>query len=156
MERFPNPALLGTNVSLVQELRRILSHQLTGDNHASNRINERGSAHVKAIFWTALLLLFIYVCAMTVPVYFTEYQFQDNLQDIARNASVYRKSNDQVRQAVLAEAQHEDLPVAAENIKVEGAAGNVHIKVDYSETIDLKFYQWTVDFHPAVSNAAML
>jgi hypothetical protein len=155
MELSANAVLPGTNASL-PEARRIPTRKLDGDKDASNRIGEGGAAHLKAIIWTAILLLFIYVCAMTVPVYYTEYSFQDNLQNIARSASVYRKSNDQIRQSVLDEAQHEDLPVTAENIKVEGVAGNVHITVDYSETIDLKFYQWTVDFHPAVNNAAML
>ena len=155
MELSPNPALSATNISLPQG-PRILTRRSTGDTDASDRIGERGAAHLKAIIWTAILLLFIYVSAMTVPVYYTEYAFQDNLQNIARSASVYRKSNDQIKQSVLDEAQHEDLPVTAENIKVEGAAGNVHIVVDYSQTIDLKFYQWTVDFHPAVNNASML
>jgi hypothetical protein len=155
MEISPIPVLLGTNPSLPKD-RRILARQLTADNGTSHRIGERGAAHLKAIIWTAILLLFIYVCAMTVPVYYNEYSFQDNLQNIARSASVYRKSNEQIKQSVLDEAQHEDLPVTAEHIKVEGVAGNVHINVDYSQTIDLKFYQWTVDFHPAVSNSAML
>ena len=64
--------------------------------------------------------------------------------------------NEQVKQAVLAEAQKEDLPVEAEDIKVEGNAGNIHINVDYSVTVDLKVYQWTLNFHPAASNAALL
>jgi hypothetical protein len=39
---------------------------------------------------------------------------------------------------------------------VEGNAGNIHINVDYSVTVDLKVYQWTLNFHPAASNAALL
>lgn len=93
---------------------------------------------------------------MTLPVLINEYQFQDSLQDIARFASVNRKSNEQVRQAVLEEAQKEDLPVEAEDIKVEGSGGNIHINVEYSVTIDLKVYQWTLNFHPAANNASLL
>jgi hypothetical protein len=103
-----------------------------------------------------ILAAFIYVAAMTLPVLMNEYQFQDSIQDIARFASATRKSNDQVRQAVLAEAQKEDLPVEADDIKVEGNAGNIHINVEYSVTIDLKVYQWTLNFHPAANNAALL
>ena len=43
----------------------------------------------------------------------------------------------------------------AEDIKVEGNAGNIHINVDYSVTVDLRVYQWTLNFHPAVSNDAL-
>jgi len=93
---------------------------------------------------------------MVIPVLINEYEFQDSLQNIARFASVNRRNNEQVKQAVLDEAQKEDLPVQAEDIKVEGNAGNIHINVDYSITVDLKVYQWTLNFHPAASNAALL
>ena len=103
-----------------------------------------------------ILAAFIYVAAMTLPVLINEYQFQDSLQDIARFASVNRRSNEQVKQAVIDEAKKEDLPVDPDDVKVEGSAGNIHINVDYSVTIDLKVYQWTLNFHPAANNAALL
>jgi hypothetical protein len=127
-----------------------------GGGGARTRRGESGKGHLKAIVWTMILVAFIYSAALILPVLINEYQFQDTLQDIARYASVNRKNNDQVRQAVLAEAQKEDLPVEAEDIKVEGSAGNIHINVDYSVTVDLKVYQWTLNFHPAASNAALL
>ena len=93
---------------------------------------------------------------MTVPVLINEYQFQDSLQDIARFASVNRRTNEQVKQAVIDEAKKEELPIEADDVKVEGSGGNVHINVEYSVTIDLKVYQWTLNFHPAANNAALL
>jgi hypothetical protein len=62
----------------------------------------------------------------------------------------------EVQKAVLEEAQKEDLPIQAEDIKVAGTGGNIHITVDYSVTVDLKVYQWTLNFHPAASNSAIL
>lgn len=103
-----------------------------------------------------ILVAFIYTAAMVIPVLINEYQFQDNLQNIARFASVNRKTNEQIRKEVLDEAQKEDLPVQVDDIKVEGSAGNVRISVDYSVTVDLKFYQWTLNFHPAAYNASLL
>jgi len=103
-----------------------------------------------------ILVACIYAAVIVLPVLVNEYQFQDSLQEIARFASVNRKSNDQIRQSVLEEAQKADLPVQAENIKVEGYAGNVHINVDYSVTVDLKIYQWTLNFHPTANNASLL
>ncbi len=122
----------------------------------TKRNGERGQGRLKAIIWTMILVAFIYTAAIVLPVLISEYEFQDSLQDIARYASVNRKDNDQVRKAVFEEAQKEDLPVQASDIKVEGNAGNIHIDVDYSVTVDLKFYQWTFNFHPAASNAALL
>lgn len=120
------------------------------------RDGERGGGNLKAVVWTAILAAFIYVAAMTVPVLVNEYQFQDSLQDIARFASVNHRNEAQIKQAVLDEAGKQDLPVQPEDVKVEGSGGNVHINVDYSVTIDLKFYQWTLNFHPAANNAALL
>jgi len=56
----------------------------------------------------------------------------------------------------LDEAQKADLPVQAEDIKVQNNGGNVHINVDYSVTVDLKLYQWTLNFHPAASNSSLI
>ncbi len=112
--------------------------------------------HLKAVIWTALLVSFIYVTAMAIPVLINEYQFQDTLEEIARFATVNHKTPEQIQKAVLDEAQKQDLPIEAEDIKVTGNGGNVHINVDYSVTIDLKVYQWTVNFHPAASNASLI
>ncbi len=120
------------------------------------RNGEKGAGHMKAIVWTLILAAFIYVTAMTIPVLINEYQFQDSLDEIARFSSVGHKSNTDVQKAVLEEAQKEDLPIQAEDIKVAGTGGNIHINVDYSVTVDLKVYQWTLNFHPASSNSAIL
>lgn len=103
-----------------------------------------------------ILVGVIYAAVIVLPVLINEYQFQDSLQDIARFASVNRKTSEQIRQAVLDEAQKNDLPVQAEDIKVESNSGNVRINVDYSVTVDLKVYQWTLNFHPAANNASLL
>ena len=103
-----------------------------------------------------VLVAFIYAAAMVLPVLINEYQFQDTIQDIARFASVNRKTNEQIQKAVLDEAQKADLPVQAEDIKVQNNGGNVHINVDYSVTVDLKLYQWTLNFHPAASNSSLI
>jgi predicted membrane protein len=103
-----------------------------------------------------ILVAFIYIAAMVLPVLINEYEFQDSIQNIARFASVNRRNNEQVKQAVLDEAQKEDLPVQAGDIKVQSSAGHVQIDVEYSVTVDLKVYQWTLNFHPAASNAALI
>jgi cell division protein FtsL len=123
---------------------------------APRRDPEQGGANLKAIIWTMILAAFVYMAAMLLPVLVNEYEFQDSIQDIARFASVNHKSNDQIKQAVLDVAQKQDLPVQAEDIQVDGRGGNVHINVEYSVTIDLKFYQWTLNFHPSANNASLL
>jgi len=147
--------LRGPGVSVIGDVK-IFSLSAPMGDAAPKRNAERGAGNLKAIVWTMILVAFIYVAAMTLPVLINEYQFQDSIQDIARFASISRKTNEQIQKAVLEEAQKEDLPVEAEDIKVQSNGGNVHINVDYSVTIDLKIYQWTLNFHPAASNSAII
>src|SRR5579872_2257764 len=97
-----------------------------GTPHATSRQNQRGAGHLKAIIWTMVLVAVIYGAVIVLPVIISEYEFQDSLQEIARFASVNHKTNEQIKQSVLEEAQKQDLPVQLEDIKVEGYSGNVH------------------------------
>ena len=119
------------------------------------RPEERGAGHIKAIIFTLILASLIYVAFKVAPPMINEYQFQDGLQDIARFASVNRDSNDKIRDAILKEAKKDDVPIQAEDLKIEGGGGNIRISADYSVTADLGVYQWTLNFHPAVKNDAL-
>jgi hypothetical protein len=116
---------------------------------------EKGAGRLKAIFWTLLLAAFIYVSVKMIPALINEYEFLDGIQGLARIATMTRQTPEQIREAVLKEGQKDDLAIRAEDIKVEAVNGNVKINVDYSVAIDLIVYQWTLNFHPSVSNSAI-
>jgi cell division protein FtsL len=122
---------------------------------ARERHGERGAGHLKAIVWSLILLALIYIAVKVIPVLVDEYQFQDSIQNVARFASANRQNNEQVKQEVVKVAEKQELPIQPDQIKVEGTSGNVHIHVDYSVTLDLKVYQWTLNFHPAADNSAL-
>jgi hypothetical protein len=119
------------------------------------RQREKGAGHFKAIAWTLILVLIVYVAIKVTPLLINEYEFQDGIQTIARMASVNRPESEKVRQAVLKEAEKDDLLIRPEDIHVEGAGGNIRISADYSVTVDFKVYQWTLNFHPTASNNAL-
>jgi YbbR domain-containing protein len=98
----------------------------------------------------------VYVAVKVIPVLVNEYEFQDSMQNIARNASANGGTIEKIRDAVLKEAEKDELPVNNEDIKVTAKGGNVRINVDYSVTVDLKVYQWTLNFHPAASNDSLI
>ena len=131
------------------------SHETNGSDLLPKRNGERGAAHFKAIFWTLVLAALIYVAIKITPVYISEYQFQDGIQNIARFASVNHTAPDLIKKSVMEEAQKEDLPVRMEDIKVQGGGSNVGIDVDYSVTVDLSAFQWTLNFHPSASNRGL-
>src|SRR5215469_8141226 len=137
MLRFGSSALRASH-------RGVIDRPSCGRRELLGRHSESGKGNLKAIIWTLILAAFIYVAAMVLPVLVNDYQFQDSLQDIARFATVNHRTNEQIKQAVLDVAAKQDLPVQAEDIKVEAVGGNVHINVDYSVTVDLKVYQWTL------------
>jgi len=118
-------------------------------------MGERGAGHLKAIVWTLILASLVYVAFKMTPPMVNEYEFQDGMQTIARFASVNRDSNEKVRDAIMKEAKKDDVPVKADDIKIVGNAGNVVINADYSVTVDLSVYQWTLNFHPKVTNDAL-
>jgi hypothetical protein len=155
MEHSPYPKFPGTDAFGSAE-GRILAFPVSGENAATRRNREAGKGTLKAIVWTVILVAFIYTTAMVLPILVNEYQFQDALQNIARFASVNHQNSELIQKDVLAEAQKEDLPVKAEDIKVESTAGNIRINVDYSVTVDLKVYLWTLNFHPNANNASLL
>lgn len=97
----------------------------------------------------------LYVGVKVTPLLFAEYEFQDGIQTIARMASVNRPPADKIRQSVLTESVKDELLIAPEDIHVESAGGNIRISAEYSVVVDLKVYQWTLNFHPTASNNAL-
>ena len=122
-----------------------------------NRVRnpQAGGSSIKALLWTGLLVAFVYVCFLVVPVYVADYQFRDSMESAARFASVSRLSPDDIRQNLLKEAEKAELPVKLQDIKVDTHNGRVDIEANYSVTVDLHVYQWTLNFHPSVSNSRL-
>ena len=117
--------------------------------------SQAGNSRLKAIFWTGLLAAFIYVCFRVVPLYVADYQFRDSMESAARFASVNRLSTDQIRKNLFEEAERAELPVKLEDIKIATRGGRIDIEADYSVTVDLHVYQWTLKFHPRASNSRL-
>jgi len=106
--------------------------------------------------FVAILFASIFVGFKVIPILINNMQFQDGIESVARFASVNHQSPDDIRTAVLKEAQNEDIPIDAGNIHVKGESGHVEIAADYSVTVDLGLYQWTLNFHPYAKNNPIL
>lgn len=117
--------------------------------------NQTGSGRLKAILWTAMLAAFVYVCIQVVPLYMADFQFRDTMQTAARFASVGRHTPEDIRADLFKQAQQADMPIRLEDIKVDTHNGTINIEADYSVTVDLHVYQWTLNFHPSVSNSRL-
>jgi hypothetical protein len=117
---------------------------------------QRGSSRLKLIIFLAVVFAMIYVGVKVIPILVINMQFQDAIESTARFASVNRQTTADIRNAVLKEAQNEEIPITAEDIHVKGDGGHVEIAADYSVTVDLGLYQWTLNFHPYAKNNPLL
>lgn len=120
--------------------------------HPAPYSSERGASRLKLVVFLAILVAAIYLGVKVIPILVNNMQFQDGIESVARFASVNRQTTDDIRKAVLKEAQDEDIPIAAEDIHVKGESGHVEIAADYSVTVDLGLYRWTLNFHPFARN----
>jgi len=120
------------------------------------KIRERGGSKLNVILPLLILGGMIFVIAKVVPVYFANYQFQDAIQTEAKFAltGYPKKSLDDLREDVYKKAQELDIPAERESIRVavDANKGFVDIGLDYSVPIDLKVYQFTLQFHPHADN----
>ena len=120
------------------------------------RPRQRGASRLKLTVFVAFLVALIYVGIKVIPLLINDFQFQDAIESTARFASVNRQTPEDIRAAVLKEAQSEDIPIAAQDIHVKGDGGHVEIAADYSVTVNLVVYQWTLNFHPYAKNNPLL
>jgi hypothetical protein len=116
------------------------------------RYRQRGAGRLKAVVVLAIFAGMIYVGVKVVPILVNNYEFQDAIENTARFATVNRQSAEDIRASVLKEAQNEEIPIAADDIHVKDDGGHVEISADYSVTVDLHVYQWTLNFHPSARN----
>jgi hypothetical protein len=120
------------------------------------QIRERGSSKLNVVLALLILGAMIFVVAEIVPVYFANYQFQDAIQTEAKFAltGYPKKSLDELRDDIYKKAQELDIPANRDAIRVsvDATKGYVDIGLDYSVPIDLKVYQFTLQFHPHADN----
>ena len=116
---------------------------------------ERGEGKFKAIAYTVVLLLLIYVAYKLMPPYVADYQLSDKMQEQARYAVVNRYTEDQIRDNIYKVAQDLDVPVKREAIKVFTTNQVVKISMDYTVPIDMLFYHVDLHFTPSSENKAL-
>lgn len=122
----------------------------------SGRFSQRGEGKLKAIVFTALIVVAIYVAYKLVPPYVSEYQLQDKIQELARFGIVNRYSDEQVRENVFKVVQDLDLPVKREDIKVTVTQATCRISLDYTVPVDLLFYSTELHFSPSSENKSLM
>jgi len=127
-----------------------------GSKQRSGARGQRGEGRLKAIAFTVLVVFGLYAAYKLLPPYFAEYQLADKMQEEARFAVVNRHTEEQIREAVLKEAESLEIPLTKDEIKVLASASVVRISVDYTVPIDLMVYKMELHFTPSSENKSIL
>jgi cell division protein FtsL len=120
-----------------------------------SRDSQRGEGRLKAISFTVLLVIGIYVAFKLLPIYVAEYQLNDKLQEIARFGVVNRNTEEKIKDEVMKEVADLEVPVKREDVKVAVSVRAVTISVDYTVPVDLLFYHLDIHFTPSSENKSL-
>ena len=110
------------------------------------RREERGEGRLKAIVYTAILVIGVFVAFKLVPLYVAQYQLKDKMEEQARFAVVNRYSEDQVRDNIFRVIEDLDIPAKREDIKVASTTHGISISVDYTVPVDFLVYKTEMNF----------
>ncbi len=115
---------------------------------------ERGGSKLSLIVTLVIVAALGFTAVKIIPVYVEAYQFQDSIEAESRFAltGYPKKSVDDIRDDIYKKAMDLGIPAKREDIRVSVSNGSVEIGTDYSVLIDLKVYQYTLEFHPHADN----
>src|SRR5438552_18045133 len=121
----------------------------------AHRRCERGEGKLKTVITLAIIVLAIYSAVKIVPIYVSEYQLSDKMQEQARYAVVNRYTEDQIRDNIFKVIQDLDIPAKREDIKVVSNNSMVKISLAYSVPVDVLMYHTDIHFSPNSENKAL-
>lgn len=96
----------------------------------------------------ALLIVFgsFYVAWELIPPYYHQYQFQDELDEIARRNSYTQKTDEDLRTLVIQKANSMDIPVKEDQITITRTGDGLGISVHYHIHVDMAVHPVDLDF----------
>ena len=113
-------------------------------------------ATLKLLFGVGVIVAVALLGIKIVPVFFSNYQFEDSIKEEALHSTYSTRSEDDIRDAVIKHARNYDITLTAAQVHVSrtGVNGNgsLTIEAEYSVPIDLPGYSTTVEFHPSSKN----
>jgi Domain of unknown function (DUF4845) len=116
---------------------------------------EKGGSKIKTLITLFVVFALVYGGIKIVPIYVTNYQLQDSMQEEATFASVNRKSADDIKSDLEKKLTSLGITVDPSTIQVTSYSGNVTISLEYTVPVDLTVYQLQLHFHPQADNTSI-
>ena len=112
----------------------------------SCRRAERGEGRLRALVYTVILVVGVFIAVKIVPAYVADYQLKDKMGEQARFAIVNRYSQDQIRDNIYKVIQDLDIPAKRDDVKVQDTNHGLMISVSYAVPVDFWVYQTDLNF----------
>jgi hypothetical protein len=99
---------------------------------------------LKALIGLVVLGIGLAFMWLVVPLYFNNYQFQDDVNALVKFAG--DKSEDAVRNEVMKKATEHSIPITLNDIQVSRVNGALNVNIEYDVTVDFQVRQNTYHF----------
>ena len=100
----------------------------------------------------AVLAILVFLGVRLIPIYFHNQELQQFVEDVTRLPAAPTSSDDVLRSWVLSKAADLDLPVVADNVRIQRAPGNVRMDVRYVVHVNLPLYTVDLHFYPGAGS----
>ena len=111
---------------------------------------------VKLAIGLLIIVAGVYVGATLIPIYYTNYQFQDVIKTEATLQTYTTKPEADIQQTIFKKAQDLDIPLIKDQIKVQRhgttGTGSLNIQAPYTVHVDLPGYPVDLHFDPSTEN----
>lgn len=108
---------------------------------------------LKTLLTLGVIGFAFYALWLVIPCYFHNYQFQDDLEQVARQANYSSRVQDQdVLAQVVAKAQSYDIPLESDQVKLTRVGPDLTIETEYTVHVDLPLYPFDLKFAPSTKN----
>lgn len=101
---------------------------------------------LKAALALIIIVGGIYLGWELIPPYFHNYEFQDDLDDVARVNAYTHKTDEDIKAQVIKKADDLGIPLKEEAISITRTVDGMGISVHYSIHVDLILHPMDLDF----------
>ena len=110
----------------------------------------------KALFGIFIVLAFFYLAWKIMPPYVQHYEFQEELQSIARTNEYSPLDENGIRGQVKQKIVDIGVPVDPESVVIQKGSGDVIIAVNYTVHVDAVVHPFDLDFSAATKNGSKI
>jgi predicted small integral membrane protein len=111
---------------------------------------------LKALIWLLILGTAVYVVFQVVPVWYANYQFKTDIEQIAATESYSTRTEGEIQQIILARAEYYGILLRPEHVHIWRTGRKLAIEVKYSVQIEVPLYHFEITFHPRSAGESLL